>query len=138
MKLTTFTFDVEGDLGTSFNLQYNEFVNATEKPELRKSIARYYQQLIDPWVPYGPVDHPGRLSYPRIYDSGTIAYTAKNPYTGYRYAGVQYEVPFNHYDGVHPLATDHWDDEANNFIWDEFAAGVNQMLGTSGKRRRPR
>lgn len=123
---------VEDNSGERVRLLYREFIRNANSH--RRQIARMYADAIDPWVPY----KTGRLAKVYINQDGEIVYSAKNRY-GYNYAGIQYEVPYNHpVSGPHPLATDHWDEVAGPIVWSSFVYDVNELLGTKGAKHKPR
>lgn len=97
-------------------------------------IAELYANLIDPWVPY----KTGELSKFRIEEDGKIVYDPVS--TGrkqYHYAAIQYYNDFpNRNRKVHPLATSHWDEVADQFIWDEFRKKSAQIIRDQLKKEK--
>ena len=91
-------------------------------------IAKRYANLIDPWVPY----KTGQLSKFSIEEGGRIIYdpvSTKRNGRDYHYAAVQYDNDFpNRNRKKHPLATSHWDEVADQYIWDEFRKDAAKII----------
>ena len=104
------------------NIEYTENIVKRIYANRRNRIA---EAFIDYCTPFVPIKSGALRSSATVVDNGYgVEWSATNPKSGYDYASVQYEVPFEHPRG----GTDHWDREMLFYEGDAFLSTVEEIL----------
>lgn len=118
-------------MSVTVDIPYSDIKDVTNEIEglvRRIFVNRRYpiaETFIDYCTPFVPVKSGALRSSATIVDNGySVQWSAINPKSGYDYAQIQYEIPFNHPRG----GTDHWDQEMMWYEGENFVTAVAEIL----------